>query len=453
MKHRLLAVRDACLSRAATLLEHRTGQVTAAIVTLLLGGVSGAFAVANLGPDASDLPVSQLVESVEPLPLAAQIEALDLHALRLYRTDTLRSTDTVESLFARLGLSDAAAAAFLRKDPIFSSKLMRGAGRLVTAEANAQQGLEKLSIRWAPNADGSFQRFVVERQASGQLHARVEIAPLTASVRLGSGTISSSLFAATDDARIPDEVANQLVDILGGRIDFHRSLQRGDRFNVVYETLEADGEPLRTGRVLSVEFVNNGKTHTAVWFQQPGQKGAYYSAEGNSLSTAYLSSPVAFSRVTSGFATRMHPILQRMHRHNGVDYAAPTGTPVRVVADGVVETAGRQGGYGNVIIVKHNGSDSTLYAHLSKIDVRPGQRVTQGQSIGAVGATGWATGPHLHFEFRVNGSYQNPQVMAERSAPGVALSAQARPAFEQAVAEMRMKLSAAASVAAVASAE
>ena len=453
MKHRFLAARDVFKSRVAPWFEHRTGRATAAVVALLLGGGGGAFAVATLGPDASQIPVRQIVEAVEPLALPADAQGLDLHALRLYRSDALRPTDTVESLFARLGLSDAAAAAYLRKDALFSSRLMRGSGRMVTVEANAQQGLEKLFIRWAPQADGNFQRFVVERQADGQFATRIETAALTASTRLGSGTITSSLFAATDEARLPDEVANQMVDVLGGRIDFHRSLRKGDRFNVVYETLEADGEPLRTGRVLSVEFNNNGKLHTAVWFQQPGQKGAYYTLEGKSLSTAYLSSPVEFSRITSGFAMRMHPILERMHRHNGIDYAAPTGTPVRVVADGVVESAGRQGGYGNVIVIRHNATDTTLYAHLSRIDVKPGQKVSQGQHIGAVGATGWATGPHLHFEFRVGGQYQNPQVMAERSSPGVALSAQARPAFDQVAAAMRLKLGAAASVASLASAE
>jgi murein DD-endopeptidase MepM/ murein hydrolase activator NlpD len=204
--------------------------------------------------------------------------------------------------------------------------------------------------------------------------------------------------------------------------------------------------------VLSVEFLNNGKTHTAMWFQEPGRKGAYYGLDGTSLQSAYLASPMEFSRVTSGFAMRFHPLLQRWRAHLGVDYAAPTGTPVRVVGDGVVEFAGWQNGFGNVITVRHNASDVTLYAHLSRIDVRQGQTVSQGHRIGAVGATGWATGPHLHFEFRVNGVHRDPIEVARRS-EGVRLTAEARPAFDRAAGNMRLKLAAAASVAEVASAE
>jgi murein DD-endopeptidase MepM/ murein hydrolase activator NlpD len=209
---------------------------------------------------------------------------------------------------------------------------------------------------------------------------------------------------------------------------------------------------MRTGRVLSVEFVNNGKPHNAMWFQEPGKKGAYYSLDGKRLETAYLASPMQFSRVTSGFAMRFHPILQAWRAHLGVDYGAPTGTPVRTVGDGVVEFAGAQGGFGNVVFVRHNGNDTTVYAHLSRIDVRKGQSVTQGQRLGAVGATGWATGPHLHFEFRVNGRHQDPLIAARRT-EGLPLAAEARPAFNRLAAATRLKLDAAASVALVARVE
>jgi murein DD-endopeptidase MepM/ murein hydrolase activator NlpD len=160
-----------------------------------------------------------------------------------------------------------------------------------------------------------------------------------------------------------------------------------------------------------------------------------------------------FSRVTSGFAMRFHPILHRWKAHLGVDYAADTGTPVRTVGDGVVEFAGQQNGFGNVVIVKHNNTDQTLYAHLSRIDVRPGQVVTQGQHLGAVGATGWATGPHLHFEFRVNGVHHDPVEMAKNS-EALPLSPQERPEFDRLARSMRAQLAAAAaSHTAVASAD
>jgi len=225
-----------------------------------------------------------------------------------------------------------------------------------------------------------------------------------------------------------------------------RALRKGDRFSVVYETLEADGEPMRAGRVLSAEFVNNGKTFQAVWFQEPGApRGDYYSMNGQSLRRAYLASPLAFSRVTSGFKMRFHPILQTWRAHLGVDYAAPTGTPVRSVGDGVVETAGFQGGFGNVVILKHRNGHSTVYAHLSRIDVRKGQSVTQGQTLGGVGATGWATGPHLHFEFRVNGQHQDPMAMARQS-ESIPVSAAARPQFQRNASNAQMELAAAASL-------
>ena len=232
---------------------------------------------------------------------------------------------------------------------------------------------------------------------------------------MGSATVRSSLFAAADEAHIPDAVVSQIIDILSGDIDFHNALRRGDRFNVVYEALEADGEPLRTGRVLSVEFVNQGVSHEAMWFQEPGRKGGYFSMDGKSLQTSYLSSPVEFSRVTSGFAMRFHPILHQWKAHLGVDYGGAIGTPVRTVGDGQVEFAGVQNGFGNVIIIRHNSTEETVYAHLSRMDVRPGEGVTQGERIGAIGATGWVTGPHLHFEFRVNGVHQNPVLIARRT--------------------------------------
>ena len=447
-----MAAGERIVERAAHVLQQYPQQVTVAIAALLLGGGGGAFAVASFGPDPSSLPVRQVVEPVEPLPLQAQAEALELHTLRLYRSEAMRASDTVDTLLSRLGLHDPAAAAYLRVDPVFRTQLLGRNGRNVTVEADPDHRLARLTARWAPEDDGTFKRFVLERDAAGRLTSRVESAALSASARLGSGTIRSSLFAAVDESRIPDDVAMQIADILASSIDFHRGLRKGDRFNVVYEALEADGEPMRTGRVLSVEFVNNGKLHQAMWFQEPGTKGAYYTLEGKSLSSSYLASPMEFSRVTSGFSTRFHPILQQWRAHLGVDYGAPTGTPVRTVGDGQVEFAGWQNGFGNVVMIRHNASDVTVYAHLSRIDVRPGQAVSQGQRVGAVGATGWATGPHLHFEFRVNGAHQDPVEVARRS-QGVPLSAQARPAFEQMARSMRAQLAAAQTATAVATAE
>jgi len=412
------------------------------ISLLLLLGAGGALAVAGLSPLSSSLPVKQLVESVSTLSLDNQIQSLKRGDIRLYRADTSRSSDSADSLLARLNVSDAQAAEFMRANALVRSNLLGRAGRSVRAEMDDDNRLLRLTARWATDSSVSFQRLVIERQDLGFV-ARLETGELASSVRLSSAFIQSSLFAATDDAHIPDSIAVQLAEIFSGDIDFHRALRVGDRFSVVYETLEADGETIKSGKVLSAEFVNRGKQYQAMWFQEnAGQAGGYYNLEGESLRRAYLASPLAFSRVSSGFKMRFHPILQTWRAHLGVDYAAPTGTPVRSIGVGVVESAGNLGGYGKAVVVKHNNGHSTVYAHLSQMSVRRGQSVTQGQTIGKVGATGLATGPHLHFEFRVNGKHQDPLVMARRSET-VPVSAQARPAFDQLAKQVGQQLASA----------
>ena len=450
-KNGLIAAGETLLARVAHALEHHPKHVTALVAALLLGGGGGAFAVASLGPDPAALPVLQVLESVQPLPLAAQSEVLDLQRLKLFRSEVSRSSDTVDTLLSRLGVDDSAASTFLRNEPNYRAVVLGRAGRTVTVEASDSHQLDKLTVRWVTEDDGTFQRLVVERTPQGPFTSRVERAPLTASARLASGFIRTSLFAAADEARIPEAIATQLTDIFSAEIDFHSALRKDDRFSIVYEALEADGEPMRTGRILSAEFVNGGKTHQAIWFEEPGQKGGYYTLDGRSLQHSFLASPMEFSRVTSGFAMRFHPIHQTWRAHLGVDYGAPTGTPVRTVGDGVVQFAGVQSGFGNVVIVQHGTKGETVYAHLSRIDVRQGKTVTQGEKIGAVGATGWATGPHLHFEFRVNGIHQDPQLVAGEngSAP---VSAASRPAFERLSRVMLSQL-AAASTSIVASAQ
>ena len=423
-------------------------RVTAAVAAVLLGGGGGAFAVASLAPNAADLPVREVLESVQT-PTAGNYTADAPPAFVLYRTETTRASDTADTLLKRMGVNDAEASAYLRNDADARQILLGRVGRQVTAEALNDQRLSKLTARWSADADGQFKRLVIERKGNG-FTSHVETGALNANSQLASGTIQSSLFAATDDARIPDAVAVQLAEIFSTEIDFRRSLRKGDRFSVVYETLEADGEPLRTGRVLSAEFVNAGKAYQAMWFQSSGpdsqgvaSKGGYYALDGTSLRRAFLSSPVEFSRVSSGFAMRFHPILKQNRPHLGTDFAASTGTPARTVGDGVVEFAGVQNGYGNVIFVKHRGNTETVYAHLSKVLVKRGESVSQGQTIGLVGSTGWATGPHLHFEVRTNGVQHDPMKMAQQSET-IPVPAAAKPAFDRLAQQAKMALAAAA---------
>lgn len=436
------------------LVRHRR-PVTVGLSVTLTGLAATAFGIAPLAPDAADLPRRLITETitlpVNPAPGASNLAEAPLE---LFRSDTTRRQDTPEALLLRLGIVDPAAAAFLRQDTT-ARKLLEGrADKMVRAKADAQGRLLELSARYPadarlPQSETLFSRLTIQRDGQGW-NSRLETDELQAQVRLGSGTIRSSLFAATDEAGISDNVAAQMAEIFSGDIDFHRELRRGDTFSLVYETLTADGEPINwnqaAGRVLAAEFVNNGRTHQAVWFKpEEAPRGAYYDFKGNSRQRTFLASPMEFSRVTSGFAMRFHPILRTMRAHTGIDYAAPVGTPARTVGEGTVEFAGWRGEYGNTVVVRHSADKTTLYAHLSRIDVRRGERVQQGQRIGAVGSTGMSTGPHLHFEFRVGDRHVDPS-RALRAAQPVPLPESAREDFTAHADVLQTKLEVAATV-------
>jgi murein DD-endopeptidase MepM/ murein hydrolase activator NlpD len=451
--NRLVTAKNDFWNFSSQAIKQYPKRITAVIAALMLGGGGGSFAVANFAPDASELPVREVVESVQSLPFIAS-DSLGAQSFNLYRSETTRSSDTADTLMKRLGVDDPAATAFIRSDAQARLLLGRG-GRSVTAETTANNSLLKLSARWTTDDNGDFKRLVLEKTPQG-FQSRLESAPLTATSQLASGTIQTSLFAATDDAKIPDAIAIQVAEIFSSDIDFHRALRKGDRFSVVYESLQGDGESLRTGRVLSAEFVNNGKTFQAMWFQDPAavnvtasvdnrNKGGYFTLDGRSLRRSFLASPMEFSRVSSGFKMRFHPILQTWKAHLGIDYAAPTGTPVRSIGNGTVEFAGVQNGFGNVVFINHGNNRVTVYGHLSRINVRKGQTVAQSQNIGAVGATGWATGPHLHFEFRINGTPTDPMTIARQS-EAVSISATAKASFDQAAGLNRQALVSAASM-------
>ncbi len=412
-----------------------------------------AFGIAPMAPDASSIPQRLITQTVQIEPLDEQLNALAEFDVELSRADLTRSSDTADSLLKRMGAFDPAAAKFLRTDPVAKLVLQGRPGKMVQVSANADGTVQSLVVRYpAPSgvdASQQFTRLSINRDGE-QFHAKLELAPLQSEVRLGSGSIRSSLYAATDEARIPDGIASQMTEMFAGDIDFHRDLKKGDRFSLVYETLTADGEPVTwdgaSGRVLAAEFVNSGRSYSAVWFQDKVTgKGGYFGFDGQSKQHAFLSSPLAFSRVTSGFAMRFHPILQTWKQHLGVDYGAPKGTPVRSVGDGSVAFAGWQNGFGNVVQIQHSGGRMTVYAHLSRIDVKQGQKISQSQQLGAVGMTGWATGPHLHFEFRVAGQQKDPRVMAKAS-EAITLPNYARAQFQQNLAAMKVPLSAAESL-------
>ncbi|MCB1878390.1 MAG: peptidoglycan DD-metalloendopeptidase family protein [Chromatiales bacterium] len=247
-----------------------------------------------------------------------------------------------------------------------------------------------------------------------------------------SGVIAGSLFAAAQKAGMSDRLTMELADIFGWDIDFALDLREGDSFTVVYEELYKDGERIGEGDILSAEFSNRGDTFRAVRFDEPDGTATYYTPEGRSMRKAFLRTPVKFSRISSGFnLRRKHPILNRIRAHKGVDYAAPRGTPVLATADGKITFRKTKGGYGRTVIVDHSNGYSTLYAHLSRYAsaAKAGQRVKQGQVIGYVGSSGLATGPHLHYEFRLNGAHKNPLTVKLPQAESVAKARRAE--FDQ----------------------
>ena len=405
----------------------RYPKTLAATVSIGLAGFAAtAFGVAPMVPDASTLPQRTVTETVATLDVTPQLEALAGQNLDLFRSEVTRPGDTADTLLARLNVADPAAAAFLRGDAV-ARKLLEGrSGKRVQVRVDADGHLEEMIARFAaPGNDKlptQFTRLRVER-VGGKLVAWSALAPLAARPVMASGTVRTSLFTATDEAGIPDPVATQIAEIFATDIDFRHDLRRGATFSVVYEALTADGEPISwgpaNGRVLAAEFNNKSRTFSAMWFQDGDKKGTYFGLDGQSKQRTFLTSPLEFSRVTSGFSMRMHPILNTWKQHNGVDYGAPIGTPVRAMGDGTVEFAGWQNGYGNVIHLKHGGDRTTVYAHLSHIEVTKGQHVDQGTTIGAVGMTGWATGPHLHFEVKIDGVQQDPLLVAQASEAAV----------------------------------
>lgn len=355
----------------------------------------GVVAFATMAPDPHAEAALLRTATVESLTISAD-QVLPSPEFYI-REERFQRGDTVSAFLSRLGIAETEIKKLARQRQLHQLR----PGSFVRAEVSADGMPRALSFL---SGRDSLVQIVAE---DGEYRTGEIGSPLQPRIVMKSGAIRSSLFAATDAAGIPDAIAMQIADIFGGDVDFYRDLRQGDRFGVAYEVHHFGGAPVRPGRVLAAEFTNNGKTYRAVLYGKH-----YYTPEGQSLQKAFLRSPLEFSRVSSGFGMRRHPIARVWRAHKGIDYAAPTGTRVRAVGDGVVEYAGLKGGYGKVVIIRHHGQYATVYAHLSRVAVRRGERVEQNDTIGSVGQTGWATGPHLHYEFRVAGQARNPLAIA-----------------------------------------
>jgi|HubBroStandDraft_1064217.scaffolds.fasta_scaffold00012_123 murein DD-endopeptidase MepM/ murein hydrolase activator NlpD len=315
--------------------------------------------------------------------------------------------DTLDAIFRRMAL-DTADLAAIRQLPGIRQSLdfLKPGDAIKVTHADG-------AIRELTRKVSETQTLTVVRKDEG-FAAKMIDNPVETRIRTATASIDSSLFQAAEAAAISDTVALKLANVFAWDIDFVLDIREGDRFTAVYEQIYQDGKYLRDGEVLAAEFVNAGKVYRAVRFVSDTGRAGYYSPDGAPMRKAFLRAPVEFTRVSSGFNPhRLHPILNRIRGHMGTDYAAPTGTPVHAAGDGRVAFAGRRGGYGNAIILAHSNSVSTLYGHMSRFAtrVRVGTRVQQGDVIGYVGMTGLATGPHLHYEYLVNGVHKNPQTV------------------------------------------
>jgi murein DD-endopeptidase MepM/ murein hydrolase activator NlpD len=393
-----------------------------ALSSLPLFGIYAAFAIA---PQTAieDIEISTVIEEISlPQSLPNELLALETEngftSESFWQFEQVRRDDTLASVLNRLNINNQDAITFLRSHPdasALSSQLRPG--RSIQAETNSLGELIQLEYEI-----DTANTLIVERIADSYRAYKSQIA-LESLPTLKSAEITSSLFAATDAASIPDQIAIQMAEIFSSEIDFHTDLRKGDHFNVVYESQYRGGQLVKSGLVLAAEFTNQGKTHRAIMYRNSEGQVSYYTPEGKSLHKSFLRSPLEFSRISSGFSMgRFHPVLQKLRAHKGVDFAAPTGTRIKASSDGIVSFIGVKGGYGNVVILKHQNNMSTLYGHLSRFapGLRSGQKVSQGQIIGNVGMTGLATGPHLHYELLVNGRHVDPMKVALPTATSIA---------------------------------
>ncbi len=390
----------------AQLLKRPRTWLLAGVVSASLMGVVAATAVAP-GSDTAGIIVRPVIETLPTPSIAIESE----NDLPFVHHERIQPGDTLQSLFRRLRVDDSEALAFLSGSDEGKRAIRQlRAGRTVMAMVHSNGRLASFSLPMG-NAE---QRLLLERDDKAGLQLRESEGALQSTlVEMRSGVIRSSLYGATDEAGIPDSVATQMAEIFGTEIDFHTDLRKDDRFNVIYEAIYEDGNAVRAGRILAAEFINQGRRHAVVLYRSPSDKDQYFTDDGRSLRQGFLRSPLEFTRISSSFGRRLHPIKNNWRDHKGTDFAAATGTPVKATSDGVIDFAATQRGYGNIVVLKHRGNISTAYAHLNGFakGMRKGTEVSQGDIIGYVGMTGWSTGPHLHYEVRFNNVAQNPMTV------------------------------------------
>lgn len=389
-------------------------------------------APATATPSTSDQLAAAANAALKPLDSAIEV--------------IVRRNDTLDGIFRRLQLS-LEDLATLRSLPGVKQSLdfLRPGDVITLTHLNGE--LKSLQRRVSDT-----ETLTVERAAGGALEAKIVENTLDVKIAPMHGRITSSLFKTVNEAGASDMVALQLAEVFRYDIDFAQELQPGDTFTIVLEKVWRDGEFLRDGDIIAAEFVNNGRTYRAVRYTTPDGRTEFYTPEGKSLRKAFLRSPVQFTRISSGFGMRRHPVLNTLRAHKGVDYAAPIGTPIRAAGDGRITFRGVKGGYGNVVVLAHANGVETVYGHMRGFakGAFVGKRVKQGDLIGYVGMSGLATGPHLHYEYRVNGVHRNPASI--KTLPAEPISAKVRPDFDAKARDLLAQLDAARHTAQVAAA-
>jgi murein DD-endopeptidase MepM/ murein hydrolase activator NlpD len=366
--------------------------------------------------------------AMQPASSAAVGAAVNAAEAGLSRIEVIvRRNDTLDQIFRRFELSvaDLQELRGIRNVRMMLDRLKPGETLTLHHKDGTLIGLER---QLSPT-----EKLQVQRDEDAGFVANVQQTPLSRTIATARGTIRSSLFESAGSAGLRDKTTLALADLFAWDIDFVMDLREGDSFAVTYEQLRREnGERIGDGPILAARFINQGKTYEAIRYVGPDGKTGYFSRDGRSLRKAFLKAPVEFSRISSVFSSgRKHPILNLIRAHKGVDYAAPSGTPVRAAGDGRIVFRGDKGGYGNVLEIAHAGQIVTRYGHLSRfaVSVRAGDRVSQGEVIGYVGMTGLATGPHLHFEFLVRGQARNPTT-ATQAEPAPPIDAALRADFD-----------------------
>ena len=399
--------------------EKRRGRhsIHAAVVIAVLAGTIGLFspshdaeATREIVPVAEEqAPAAAIPTTFElALPEAGQAAAPIIEQLEeepKWHTVTVKNGDTLAAIFQKLKLSPQTLYATVNAGQEAKALKRLMPGQELRFQLDESQGLAALHY----NIDKT-KTLAINREGDSY-QAAIMDHPIEIRQTHAAATIENSLYLAGQKAGLSDNIIMELANIFGWDIDFALDIRSGDSFTLVYEEQYLNGEKLRDGSILAAEFINQGHSYRAVRFTDEQGRANYFTPDGLSMRKAFLRSPVDFRRISSRFTReRYHPVLGKKRPHRGVDYAAKTGTPIKASGDGKVIFRGTKGGYGRTIILQHGGRYTTLYAHLSKYrgSVRTGSRVKQGQIIGYVGKSGMATGPHLHYEFRVNGAHRNP---------------------------------------------